>query len=131
MISVIRSGFYKLIETKTNIKIMYLDEETYAWVEPEGFGELLVVSHNPHRIDCVLSIGRFYIYKVEDEPGLADHVHIELETGRNTWQGYLLLTGLPDDQKPKARIIPTIEIITGNDRFEGHLVLHKQLETTS
>lgn len=112
MITLLRSGPYKLVETKHNTKILYLDNETYAWVEPATMGEILVVSHNPHKTDCVLSLGEYRLYSVEDELSLADHIHLELEVGAGSWQGYLLLTGLPNDQKRRARIIPTPELIT-------------------
>jgi hypothetical protein len=54
---------------------------------------------------------------VKDEPKLSDNQHIELEVGLDAWQGYLLLTGLPDDDKKRTRIVPTGELITGNPNF--------------
>jgi hypothetical protein len=111
MITLQRSGHYKLIETKHNTKVLYLDDEVYAWVEPATIGEILVVSHNLHKTDCVLSLGEYRLYDVQDEPKLSDHIHLELEVGAGQWQGYLLLTGLPDDRKRRARIIPTPELI--------------------
>lgn len=114
MISVLQQGTYKLIETKGQTKILYLDNETYAWVEPADIGEILVHSHNSHKADCILSIGNYFIYQVVDEPELSDQQHLELEVGQNFWQGYLLLTGLPTDKKIRGRIIPTKEVITGN-----------------
>lgn len=122
MITKLRSGNYKLVETKRNTKILYLDTNVFAWVEPAYLGEILVSSSNPHKTDCVLSIGHFHIYKVVDEPELSDHIHLELETGPDAWQGYLLLTGLPDEHKKRSRIVPTIETITGNERF----LIHKE-----
>ncbi len=119
MIKQLRAGFYKLIETKANTKVLYLDNETYAWVEPPAIGEILVYSHKTHREDCSLAMGRYTLYGVEDEPHLSDNYHLELEYGKSAWQGYLLLTGLPDDHHKRARIIPTTEIITGNPRFKG------------
>ena len=113
MITLQRSGHYKLIETKHNTKILYLDDDAYAWVEPVSIGEILVVTHNAHKTDCILSLGDYHIYKVIDEPHLADHVHLELEVGNGVWQGYLLLTGLPTDEKTRGRIIPTPEVVTG------------------
>lgn len=112
MIKTIQQGSYKLIETKGQTKILYLDKETYAWVEPADIGEILVHSHNIHKTDCILSLGRYYLYDVNDELKLSDQQHIELEVGENTWQGYLLLTGLPTDSKIRGRIIPTKEVIT-------------------
>ena len=118
MIKQLRAGFYKLIETKDNTKVLYLDNETYAWVEPPNIGEILVYSHKIHREDCSLALGHYTLYDVEDEPYLSDNYHLELEFGKALWQGYLLLTGLPDDHHKRGRIIPTAEIITGNPRFK-------------
>ena len=113
MITMQRSGHYRLIETKHNTKILYLDDDAYAWVEPASIGEILVVSRSSHKTDCVLSNGAYRMYGVTDEPRLADHIHLELATGEGKWQGYLLLTGLPNDKKTRARIVPTPELITG------------------
>lgn len=113
MISINRQGTYRLIETKGQTKILSLENETYAWLEPAGIGEILVHSHNSHKTDCVLSIGRYFVYDVDEEPELSDQQHLELEVGPNAWQGYLLLTGLPTDKKIRGRIIPTAEVITG------------------
>ena len=118
MISIQEQGAYKLIETRSQTKILYLGTQTFAWIEPTGIGEILVRSHSTHKTDCVLSIGKYYIYTVDDEPALSDQQHLELETGMNTWQGYLLLTGLPTDVKIRGRIIPTSETITGNFKVQ-------------
>ena len=117
MITLRKSGKHKLIETKNNIKILYLDANAYAWVEPPEVGELLVATHIEHKADCVLSVGDYHLFTIENEPNISDNMHLELEVGRNIWQGYLLLTGLPDVDKTRVRIIPTKEIITGNPDF--------------
>lgn len=117
MITLQRSGIYKLIETKKNTKVLYLDNDVFAWVEPVTIGEILVVSHKIHKTDCVLSIGDYCLYDVDDEPTISDQPHLELEVGKECWQGYLLLTGLPDQHKLRGRIIPTREVITGNPRY--------------
>ncbi len=121
MIDVKESGFYKLIETKSNVKILHLNDRTYAWVEPKNIGEILVVTHKMHRTDCVIALGHYYIYTVDDEPNLSDIEHLELEVGMHAWQGYLLLTGLPNKGKKKARIIPTHETITGSPRYKNSM----------
>ena len=121
MIRIERNGEYRLIETKHNTKILYLDNEVFAWLEPAGIGEILVTSHVEHKADCVLSVGEYALYDVEDEPELSDQLHLELEAGEDVWQGYLLLTGLPDDEKKRSRIIPTREVITGNPDFASSL----------
>lgn len=114
MIRITRKGIYKLIETKNHIKILFLDNDIYAWPSTKMYGEMLVTSHRLHKTDSVLSTGRYFIYSVKHEPNFSDHVHLELEVGPHRWQGYLLLTGLPDDHKSRCRIIPTLETISGN-----------------
>lgn len=113
MITLTKSGSYKLIETKHHTKVLYLDDTAYAWIEPVNIGEILVVSHSVHKTDCVLSVGEYSMYEVDDETNLTDLIHLELEAGTKHWQGYLLLTGLPDETKKRARIVPTTEVITG------------------
>jgi len=125
MITAIKSGVYKLIETKSNVKILYLDEDTYAWVAPRNIGQVLVISHVPHRTDKSLATGNYCLYIVDDEPYLTDLQHLELEYGMNAWQGYLLPTGLPDIHKKRSRIIPTTQLITGNPRFTASMGLHR------
>lgn len=115
MITLIKDGKYRLIETKHDTKVLYLDDDTFAWIEPP-IGEILVTAKASQNTDCVLSIGKYRLYGVRDEPYFSDNQHLELEVGENVWQGYLLLTGLPRANKKRSRIIPTPEIITGNNR---------------
>ncbi len=112
MIQLQESGAYKLIETKGHTKILFLDTKTFAWVNAAGIGEILVSSHRNHVEDYILATGKFRIYEVKDEPELTDLTHLELLVGRGVWQGYLLPTGLPTEEKNRNRIIPTKEIIT-------------------
>jgi hypothetical protein len=113
MIKLLQSGVYQLIETKTQIKILILDKKnTYAWIYAEEIGEILVASHNPHKADHILAIGKYRLYLVEDEPHLADTLHLELYIGEGLWQGYLLITGLPDEEKKRSQIIPTHELVS-------------------
>lgn len=118
MIRVLRQGRYKLLETKAQTKILRLDDEVYAWVNARGIGEILVTSHNPHKTDNVLSLGRYRLYGAEDEPELSDQQHLELAVGESAWQGYLLPTGLPQGDKKRSRVIPTRELITRAQRGE-------------
>jgi hypothetical protein len=117
MITLQRSGRYKLIETKANNKVLYLDSEVYAWVEPVNIGEILVYSHKVHKTDCILSMGEYRLYEVSDQPELSDQQHLELAVGEDRWQGYLLLSGLPDDHRKRARIIPTRETISDDPQY--------------
>jgi hypothetical protein len=127
MISLVKQGLYKLIETKKNTKILYLDTSIFAWIEPKDIGEILVVSHKIHKTDCILSMGHYRLYNVDDESSLTDQQHLELEAGHNVWQGYLLLSGLPDEHKKRGRIIPTSQVITGNQRFKDRKELSGNL----
>lgn len=112
MVTLIKEGAYKLLETKGQIKILSLDSTTYAWVNLENIGEILVSSHRPHQTDTTLGLGRYKLYSVKDEPKLSDQRHLELSVGEGAWQGYLLPTGLPEGKKVRSRIIPTKETIT-------------------
>jgi len=127
MIRLRRKGLYRLVETKRHTKVLYLDNDIYAWVEPVHIGEILVISHKVHPTDCVLSLGDYCLYDVEDEPALSDLPHLELEVGKDSWQSYLLLTGLPDDHKKRGRIVPTKEYITGNPKFMYRRDVHTNL----
>lgn len=113
MIRQIKQGSYRLIETKADTKIMFIDDDEFAWITAKGIGEILVISHKEHETDATLSEGDYKVYDVKDEPYLTDLMHLELEVGRGKWQGYLLPTGFPDDSKKRSRIIPTKQLITG------------------
>ena len=117
MITLQQSGQYRLVETRQHTKILYLGSDAYAWVEPRNIGEILVVSNHEHPSDWVLSLGHYRLYDVLDEPNVSDLLHLELEVGNDVWQGYLLLTGLPDDVHRRKRIIPTHELITHNSVY--------------
>jgi hypothetical protein len=113
MIKKLESGHYTLIETKSQTKILTLnDVQTFAWIDVTGIGEILVTSHKKHNVDCILSVGKYILYSVKNEPKFTDLDHLELNVGDNLWQGYLLPTGLPSQQDIRNRIIPTKEIIT-------------------
>lgn len=113
MIKLITQGTYHLIETKGHTKILTLDrKQTFAWVNAEEIGEILVTTHKTHTVDHLLAAGKYRMYEVKDEPNITDLLHLELLAGEGMWQGYLLPTGLPDDEKKRNRIIPTKELIT-------------------
>ena len=112
MVKLLDEGDYKLLETKGEIKILSLGGSTFAWVDLEGIGEILVTSQKPHDTDTTLALGKYKLYDVEDEPKLSDQQHLELDVGKGSWQSYLLPTGLPHGRKVRSRIIPTKETIT-------------------
>jgi hypothetical protein len=113
MIKLIDQGSYHLMETHSHTKILILDKKkTFAWVNAEDIGEILVTSHKSHIVDHLLAAGKYRVYDVKDEKDFTDLKHLELFVGEGLWQGYLLPTGLPTDDKKRNRIIPTKEIIT-------------------
>ena len=115
MITRLTTGTYELVQTKKqHTKILRLDGKQYAWVAFENIGEILVLLRSDYSYECILSAGEYRIYEVENEPELNDSLHLELQVSSSQWQGYLLLTGLPDEQRKRTRIIPTREIITNN-----------------
>lgn len=114
MITLHRSGIYKLIETRRNVRILYLDKTAYAWVAPWSTKEILVLSRRPHVTDCILSVGDYCLYDLRDEPSLPGKQFLELDVGDDIWQGYMLLTGLPTTRHKRVRIIPTRDYVTNN-----------------
>lgn len=113
MLKMIQRGDYKLLETKKQTKILTLDDkETFAWINAMDIGEILVTSHNPHKIDALLAQGKYRLYEVKNEPKYVDQFHLELSVGCGNWQGYLMPYGLPTEEKKRNRIIPTSEVIT-------------------
>jgi len=114
MIKLLEDGSYTLIETHKHIKILNLGKgKVFVWINAAGIGEILVASHNPHKTDHMLAVGKYRLYEVKDEPKLTDLIHLELMVGDGIWQGYLLTKGLPNiDDKKRVRIIPTKEVIT-------------------
>ncbi|MBL8159539.1 hypothetical protein JNJ66_03720 [Candidatus Saccharibacteria bacterium] len=114
MVSIERVGHYKLIETKRHIKILYLDDQAYAWLELGDIGGILVASGRKHQPAFVLSAGDYRIYNIKNVAQLADLPHLELEVDDNEWQSYLLPSKLPEPGKRhlRVRIIPTRETVT-------------------
>ena len=131
MISLQTIGSYKLVQTKKrHTKVLHLGDSAYAWIDFENIGEILVTARSDHSVECDLSVGEYRIYDVESEPQLNDNVHLELQVGRNRWQGYLLLSGLPDKHRTRTRLIPTSEIITDNPQFKEKIDLLPTPEET-
>lgn len=113
MIKVLEEGFYELIETKHQTKILTLNKtKTFAWINAGNIGEILVSSHKSHKADAIVAVGKYRLYEVKDEPKITDLIHLELLVGQGKWQGYLLPTGLPTSNNLRNRIIPTNECIT-------------------
>ncbi|HET6924519.1 MAG TPA: hypothetical protein VFH39_01665 [Candidatus Saccharimonadales bacterium] len=116
MAKLIRFGRYRLIETRHQNKILYLGRSVYAWVQPVEFGEMLVTTHKPHKTDCVLSIGLYRLYDNSDVHEVPTVQHLELEVGKDEWQGYILPGGLPRAGRPRARIVPTPQLVGARPR---------------
>lgn len=107
----INSGKYYLAETRHHTKILHLDAASYAWVESWRAGEILVLSTKSTDVNKLLGSGHYSLFEVVDDPDLSDQQHLELEVGKDIWQGYLLPTGLPRTNHKRSRIIPTTERI--------------------
>lgn len=112
MIKLLQKGKYRLVATKDHKRLLYLGTQGYQWVYAEHIGDLLVFSKHAHKFNYLLSAGEYRIYKVKNEPKLVDLEHLELQIGQRSWQGYLLLTGLPTRSKLRSRIEPTGEVIS-------------------
>ena len=113
MIKILKTGDYQLTETKGETKILRLDGKyIYAWINAKDIGELLISSHDTHATDSILAVGKYRLYDVKDEPEITDLHHLELLVGQGKWQGYLLPTGLPTEERKRKRIIPTKECIS-------------------
>jgi hypothetical protein len=97
--------------------MLYLDDAGFVWLRLASIGAILVRERRPHQLKNLLSTGTYRLYDVMDEPELTDEPHLELQVGADVWQGYLLPVGLPDNQKPRRRIIPTEQTITHNPTF--------------
>ena len=98
MIRLIQQGTYRILETVKHTQMLTFDEKTqYAWVQAGEIGGILVSSRKPQQIDYFLSVGKYRMYEIKDEPKLTDLIHLELFVGDGLWQGYLLPTGLPRD----------------------------------
>ena len=118
MIKLLQAGNYHLIETRGHTKILNLNgKKTFAWVVAGDIGEILVTSHKTHRVDHTLAAGKYRLYDVKNEEKLRGVQHLELLVGPGLWQGYELLSGLPNDIKKRNRIIPTSELITRSQHY--------------
>lgn len=126
MITKSRTGSYRIALTHRRTKMLYLDDQHFAWLTTKDIGDILVASHRDQDIEVMLGTGHYCMYQVEDEPQLTDVWHLELQYGQTTWQGYLLPAGLPDAINPRRRIIPTHQIITGNAEYRSNFILHRR-----
>lgn len=111
MIKVLKKGTYKLIETRQQIKILYLDETPYVWLFIPKIGHVLEVTHKPHKAEHALAAGNYRLYDVKKDRRFSQHKHLELFIGEGQCQGYLLLTDLPTERKRRTRIVATDELI--------------------
>jgi len=112
MLKLLKAGNYRLVGTKDYKLILYLDEQGYYWNYAPRIGELLTFSKHPHAQRHILALGAYRLYDVKDEMELVDLNHLELSLEGHKWQGYLLLTGLPNAKKIRSRIEPTEEVIS-------------------
>lgn len=111
MVRVLKSGKYKLIETRQQVKILYLDEVPYVWLFIPEIGHVLEFTYRLHVTDHKLAAGNYRLYDVKNDRRFSQHKHLELFVGEGQCQGYLLLTDLPTEKKRRSRIIATKELI--------------------
>jgi len=113
MIRVLRTGQYNLIATREFSRLLILDGKTiYEWITWKGVGELNLSARKITQTESVLSMGKYRLYEVKNEPSITEMIHLELLVGIGKWQGYLLPDGLPAIQDKKVRITSTSERIT-------------------
>lgn len=112
MVKLLKTGTYQILGTREYGIMIFLDEQGYHWSWARGIGELLTLSRREHRPNHTLAQGQYRIYNVKDDPDFTDLLHLELALGAHKWQGYLLLTGLPDKKRIRRRIVPTEEVIS-------------------
>lgn len=112
MIKLITKGNYRLVGTSNREIILYLNDQGYHWGYFPTIGNVLTFSKQSHTQSYMLTQGKYNLYKVDDESKLVDLDHLELSVGLRQWQGYLLLTGLPNARKIRSRIEPTNEVIS-------------------
>lgn len=119
MIKLLHQGFYKIIGTTGHHLMLYLGSQSYHWGYAQGIGDILTYSKVNHKKRYTLAQGKYKLFRVKDEPKFIDLKHLELSLGAGKWQGYLLLTGLPNYQKIRSRIEATDELITkrGGDSY--------------
>jgi hypothetical protein len=114
MIRLTGNGSYRLGETKEASRFLTLDSYgdncTYAWEWIDGI-QFRLTDKEPVDTGYTLAAGKYRLYEVRDEPGLANQLHLELSAGDGIWQGYLLPEGLPVDQNAK-KVLPIDEAIT-------------------
>ena len=112
MVTSLRKGTYRLIETKEQTKVLTLDEKVYSWVVDDEFPKIGIMTHNPRNTDHLLATGKYRLHQILDDPELSELQHLKLNVGEKLWQGYVLLNGLPNDKKKSSRIIPTKTILS-------------------
>lgn len=119
MITTIKKGTYKLIESRSGTKMLLLDDkDSFAWIYAKGIGSVLAMVSFPKDYINLFSQGEYGLFDVSNEPELTDLEHLELQAGEKKWQGYLLLSGLPTEKHRRSRIIPTDELIDESVRKE-------------
>lgn len=120
MIKLLKSGVYKIVETKNGTILLLLDDRAcFAWIQVKEIGDILVHSKAVHRSTNDLSGGKYRLYDVKNETKLTDERHLELLVSKGKWQGYLLPTGLPTSKEKRKRVIATKEQITNASRIHN------------
>lgn len=111
MIQVIKHGAYQLNEADNSYKIIILDNSKFLSWNPLS-GEIIDSTKSKPQSNSTLSIGKYFLYNVENEKELTNCLHLELLLGKRKWQAYVLPLGLPTKKQKNTKIIPTTEVIT-------------------
>jgi len=102
-----------MFATRDFSRLLNLDSKViYEWITWKGIGELNLSARKIEQTESVLSLGKYRLYDVNNEPAITEMKHLELLVGKGKWQGYLLPDGLPGVKDKKVRIISTSERIT-------------------
>lgn len=113
MITVIRTGAYRLFETHEKKGLLVLDGKSiYSWDLKNTPEKLWISPRTSIKTHTTLSTGKYRLYDVKNESNLTENLHLELMIAQGKWQGYVLPTGFPREVNTKKQIIPTEERIT-------------------
>lgn len=109
MIKVVSKGDYTLYEDQQKRKILVLDgAKLLLWT---GNELQLVVDTSSVRKET-LSLGKYRLYKVENESDLTNNYYLELYVGKKRWKGYLLPSNILKMRKPTIPITASDKLIS-------------------
>ena len=109
MIKVVSKGDYILYEDHNKRKILKLgDAKLLYWTD----SKIIQAMNNSANPKDTLSLGKYRLYKILDEPQLTNNYHLELYVGNKQWRGYLLSSNILKTRMPVVAISATNELIS-------------------